>query len=510
MDDAHSVDDVDLRSRSIRGASALLVGQVFRFAISMASQIYLARLLLPADFGLLAMIGPVIGFVTLFADFGLLQAVVQRRTVSQALLSSVFWINLAISIGLALLFAALTPILMFVYDEPRVGPIGFVSSAMIAVTGLAQVSGALLGRRLQFVPMVAMDVIGLLVGLAVGVAGARHGLGYWALVWSQVATSLTTTALTLILAKWRPSAPRREPEVAAMLRFGGQITGSKVIGYLNSTVDTMLVGVALGERALGIYDRAWRLAALPLGQLCAPIDRLAVPVLSRLQDDPERYRRAFVQMLRLLGLLAMPGLLYGVVAADRLIPTLLGPQWIGAIDIFRWVCIGAVISPLNNACFWLFVTQNRAGDQLRVFSIVAVINVASYAVGLIWGLEGVARCSALSVYLLQCPILVHAATKTGPVDRAAFIRAAWPALAAVGAVAPLLYLLVHALPGGSVLAILVGGAAAYGLIGAALTCFPSGRTTLAMAWSVAPARVTAPVDAALARVFARLRPRTDG
>lgn len=498
MTDSAVADDDGLRDRSTRGASALLVGQGFRFAISMASQIYMARLLFPADFGLVAMISPIIGFVALFSDFGLLQSVVQRRVVSDALLNSIFWINMAICLGLGLFFAALTPLFVWLYSEPRLVPIALLSAVMILVSGFGQLPGALLNRELKFVTIAGIDTTAQATGLLVGITTALNGYGYWAIVLSQVGTSCASTLLTIIFTKWRPSRPASHPEVAAMLRFGGHVTGSKVVLYLNSSIDTLLVGVVLGGTALGIYDRAWRLAAQPLQQLCAPIDRLAVPILSRVQDDTDRYRRAFDQMLPLLCLLAMPGLLYGVVAADRFIPVLLGQQWTSAVVVFQAVCLGAVVSPFNNACFWLFISQGRAAEQLRYTLIVSMINVAAYAVGLIWGLTGVALASALSVYLLQCPILIFASTRSGPVDRAAFLHAAWPAGTAILVSAPLLFALAHAFRQGSLFGIIVGLAAAYAIPAIILACFPAGRTTLQLAWNVLPKRLTAPVTRILA------------
>ena len=482
----------DLRARSVRSASALLVGQGFRFVISMASQIILARLLFPEDFGLVAMVYPVLGFVQLFTDFGLLQAVVQRKTLTPALLNAIFWVNMAICFGLMLTFAALAPVLALIYGEPRVIPIALVLSALILVTGLSQLQGALLGRELRFVLLVVVDIASLAAGLAVGIASALSGFGYWSLVFSQIAATVTASLIVVLTSSWRPSVPGRDADVGPMLKFGGQLTASKVVIYLNSSIDNMMIGVALGERPLGIYDRAWRLAVQPLIQLCAPVDRLAMPILSRLQDDPDRYRRAFSQMIQMLCLLAMPGLLYGVVGAGQFIPLLLGDHWLGTIPVFAWVCFGALISPLNNAAFWLFTSQGRSADQLRWTTIVSLINIASYAAGLYWGIEGVAMTSALSVYILQAPILITAATRAGPVDRRSYLVSAWPVLVAIAASAPVLMALVHILPVRSLLSVVATLTAAYATPPLVLMGFPAGRRCLATVWALLPVRLRDP------------------
>jgi PST family polysaccharide transporter len=501
LEDSHPIDDGDLRRQSIRGATALMIGQGFRFVISMASQIYLARILFPADFGLVAMVYPVLGFVALFADFGILQAVVQRAKISQALLSTIFWVNLLISLCLALFFAAISPILAAVYGEPRVAPVALVLSSMIFVSGLGQLQNTLLNRQLKFVSIVIVDIAALLAGFLAGLAGALHGYGYWSLVFSQMATTCTTTVLSTTFVRWLPSLPRRHPELGPMLLFGSQLTGSRMVGYLNLTIDNMMVGVALGRTALGIYDRAWKLAAQPLGQLCAPIDRLAIPVLSRVQNDPARYERAFSRMVQLLCLMAMPGLLFGVVAADRFIPVLLGPRWNAATPVFAWICFGALISPLNNASFWLLITQKRGADQLRLSIVAATINIAAYGAGLAWGAVGVARASAISVYLLQTPILLYYATQSGPVSRSVYLKAILPLLSVVSATSLPLYFAVHLMPEKSVLSLFVGVALAYLLVAVFLGCFKAGRDTLVTVWEVLPIKMRDVVTGMIATRF---------
>ncbi len=467
-----------LREKSIRGGFAILIGQGVKFFLNFGSQIALARLLEPRDFGLIAMVAPVLGFVNVFADLGLMQAVVQRPRVTQSQLSAVFWINAGFSTVLAAVFAATAPLLAWLYHDRRVIPVTLTLSVMLIVGGVTSLQGALLNRRLRFVQIAIFEAISLVVGVSVGVASAYAGLGYWALVLNQVAISFTSSALLWLSAHWRPSRPARDPEVWAMLRFGGHVTGANLAGYLNTSIEKVMLGATVGESGLGIYDRAWRLAVQPLQQLTAPIDRLAVPVLSRLQHDADRYRNVFVQMLQILLLLATPGLVFALVMAEPLILFLFGAKWADTVPVFTWVCIGAIISPLNISVFWLFVSQGRAREQMNFITLVSVINIAAYATGLPWGAVGVARNSAVSVYLLQTPILIWASTRTGPVDLATNLRALAPFVAAaLASLAVEEWLVRLGLPHGLLL-IAAGLAFSYAATAIVLLMFPSGRAAL--------------------------------
>ncbi len=461
-----------------------MTGQALRFVVTFSTQVYLARLLDPAQFGLIAMVAPVLGFVQVFTDLGLLQAVVQKAEVSQRQLSTVFWINAGFSLLLSLLFAASAPLLAWMYHEPRVMAVTVVLSSLIFITGLSQLQSALMNRHLRFVPMAVFEVVALTVGAVCGIGSAMAGAGYWALVLSQVAASVTSALLLWCYAGWRPSRPERDPEVVSMLKFGGHITGANLAGYLNVSIDNMMIGVVIGDVGLGIYDRAWKLAVQPLSQLTAPVDRLALPVLARLQAEHDRYRAVYVQMLQLLCLVATPGLLFALVMAEPLILSLFGDKWAATIPVFVWIGLGALITPLNIGAFWLFTSQGRGKQQMSFTIVVAVINILAYASGLPWGPVGVARASALSVYALQCPLLIWAATKEGPVGLGLVVRAITPFIVALAVTAAVLEALSCFRFDSMLLTLGCFLALAYACTFAVLGCVPSGRRLLGTVWNL--------------------------
>ena len=221
---------------SARGAARTFVAQMAKLVVQFGTQIVLARLIEPAAFGLVAMAMPLIGFINIFADLGLSQAIIQRRDITRAQLNALFWVNVGFTVCLAAIVAALAPLAAAFYGEPRVAGIVIALSGLLIASGLSLQHMALLSRNLQFGALAAIDIAGPVMASAVGIGAALAGMGYWSLVLMQVANTATLTLLCWVFDDWRPSWPRWEAGTGGMLRVGGHLTGSNMASYLSNRV----------------------------------------------------------------------------------------------------------------------------------------------------------------------------------------------------------------------------------------------------------------------------------
>lgn len=462
----------------MRGAAIVSVAQALRFCLLLGSQVLLARLLNPEDFGIVAMVAPILGFVTVMADLGIVQSIVQRPVLTLAQLNSVFWLNNFLSFAMSLLLMLSAPLLAAFYGEPRLIPVTIALAGLVAITGLSMQQMALLNRTMRFKAIAVAETVSQAIGLVVSGVSAWKGFGYWSLVMGQAATSVTTGAIVWGASSWRPNRPALQPEAFAMLRFGGNITVSNVAMYLNTVVDNVVIGYWLGTVALGFYDRAWKLVVMPLTQLMAPINRVAIPALTRVVEDPERYRRAFSQMLPLLLIVSLPGLAIAIVAAQPLIEFLFGRKWLDVAPVFSWLCAGSLLTPVNTATFWIFISQGRARDQMIYGTAAAAINMVSYIIGVQWGLIGVARTSTIVAFLLTTPLLLFAATRSGPISVKFLLRLLYPfAMSTIVSMAGIV-LYKRSLGIAGFLDLVVVVAISYIATLMVLICFPSGRAAL--------------------------------
>lgn len=419
-----ALDNEGLKRRSIRGSIVTGLAQVLKLAISVGSQVVLARLLFPSDFGLLAVVYPIVGFIQVFNDLGLGQVIIQRAVLEQARVSALFWVNIALSGALALFVVLLSPFAAWLYGEPRVTGIMASLAVILPIAALGITPIALLTRQMKFGLLACNEVAAALIGVVVTIAAAWLGMSYWSLLLGQLCSTVTSNILSWLVCKWRPSWPSLHGEAWADLKFGGNVTGANLATYITTSSDNIIVGVMNGTVSLGLYDRSYRLVVQPVSQMIAPISRVALPLLSRLAKSPHEYRLAYFRIARALMLLTVPGMLVCIVNAQTMIDVFLGDRWHDAAPIFGWICVGGLTSAIYSSTVWLFISQGRTRDMRNFLTVASVLNLASYLAGSFWGIVAVAAAAASVFVLVTTPLVVFGATRSGPVrirDMAALI-----------------------------------------------------------------------------------------
>jgi PST family polysaccharide transporter len=431
-------DRAALKGASINGLAITFAAQFARFGMQFVYQVIIARLLTPREFGLVAMASPILAFVALFADFGLTQTTVQRRSINQAELSFLFWSNCALSCALAIVTAAFAPLVGWFFAEPDVSSITMALGALFLLSGLSAQHTALLNRRLAFGKLAVVSLVSFGVGAGVGVVAAIAGLSFWAIVIGQAATSLVSLPLAWAFTRWIPSRPRWVADAGKLLGFGGNITTFNFLNYFARNLDNVLIGRFAGGAALGLYDRAYKLLLLPLTQINGPFTSVAMPLLARTRDEPAVYRRAYLQMLEVILLLTYPGVIFAVCTSHQLIVTVLGTRWAGVAPIFAVLGIGALFAPIGSSTGWLFITQERTREMRNWGMLSSLLFVASFVIGLPWGPLGVA-ISYITAGAFQGPVVWWLTTRTGPVSFPQLLTAIYPCVvgAAVTALAEL-------------------------------------------------------------------------
>jgi len=405
-----------LKQKTVSGGIVQVVAQGLQFVLTLSYNIVLARLLSPEEFGLVAMVMTVIGFLQVFRDMGLSTATIQRPDITHAQVSNLFWLNIAVSGAISLLVAAGAPVIAWFYHEPRLINITFALSASFILNGLAGQHVALLNRQMRFMAISIIEAGSMAVGLSVGFTMALTGYGYWSLVAATLVQAVVRLIAIWAISRWRPQRPVRGAGTRPMISFGANLT---VSGFLYSTsigTDSLLIGRFYGSDAVGLYTRAAALLARPLQQLIAPIYTVVVPALSRLQNQPERYRKFFLQVFESLAIVGFvfTGLILPL--AHPITVTLLGARWEAAAIIFAGLSIAGITAPLSSAVSWLYTSQGRGADMLKLSVIEAVVTIGAVLIGLRYGAAGVAIACSIAGLLVKLPLTFHIAGQTGPVS----------------------------------------------------------------------------------------------
>lgn len=423
----------DLHRRSFRGGVVTVAGQTANFFLQMGATIILARLLLPRDFGLIAMVTAVTGFVGLFKDLGLSAATVQRAEVTHGQISFLFWINLALSAAVALVVVAIAPAIAWFYHESRLTWITALLSVNFIFSGLTVQHQALLRRRMQFKTLATIDVTSNAFGLVVGIVTALLGASYWSLVCLRSATTVANCVQAWIKCQWRPGSLRRRVGARPMLAFGRNLTLFNVLNYFTRNFDNVLIGRVIGAGPLGIYSKAYGLLLLPATQINIPVSAVLLPGLSRLQDKPKEYFDLFINAARALALITVPIVVFSFFFARDIVLVLLGRRWLPVAPIFQLLGPAALVAAIGSTPHWLCQSLGRTNRQLHFALVSAPITVAGFVIGIHWGIAGVAASFSLTFGILYWGFVWYASLDS-PVSFAAilsnFMAAFIPSIAA--------------------------------------------------------------------------------
>ena len=325
----------DLNQRTIRGGFAKLCGEVVGFVLRMASLVIMARLLDPRDFGLVAMVTAVTGVYGLFISAGLSTATVQRQAITDEQISTLFWINILVGAVLALLCLLTAPMLVRFYNEPRLFWVTVIAATGFIINAAGVQHFALLQRQLRFVALTVIERFSQLVSVIIGITMAIAGFGYWALVAMTIVAPAIATLCVWSITSWAPGLPRRGVGISSMLRFGGTVTLNGLVVYLAYNLEKVLLGRFWGADALGLYGRAYQLINVPTENLNGSIGGVAFSALSRLQNDPIRFRNYFLKGYSLVNSITLPTTMFCALFADDIILLALGPKWTDVVPIFR-------------------------------------------------------------------------------------------------------------------------------------------------------------------------------
>jgi O-antigen/teichoic acid export membrane protein len=371
------------------------------------------------------MVAVVTGFYGLFTSAGLSSATIQRETITDAQMSTLFWVNMLIGAGLCALCLATGPVLVAVFHEPRLTGVTAAMAAGFLVNAAGVQHVTLLQRQLRFVTLTSLEVLAQVAILATGVALAVAGFGYWALVASTLAGPAVLTVLAWTTTRWVPGRPHRDAGILSMLRFGGVVTIQSVLNYGAQNIDKVLLGRFRGAGTLGIYGRAYQLAAMPMANLSAAVGWVAFSALSRLQDDRPRFRTYFLKGYTVVISLVVPILVFAAVFADDTVRVVLGPQWTAVSLIFQLLAPAAlVLTFIEGPTFWLLHSLGMVGRSLRITCAFTGVTLVACIAGIPQGATGIASAYSIALSLWLVPCLAWCVHGT-PVHLSDLLQTTW-------------------------------------------------------------------------------------
>jgi len=394
--------------------------------IGLAATMALGRLLTPKDYGVLAMVSVMTGFIAVFKDGGLSLATVQRAEVNEAQVSTLFWINIGLGCVGALIVALLSPVVAWFYGDPALVNVTLAMALPFALGSATVQHQALLQRQMRFKTIAAIEIASLVISAGAGIWAAAEGLGYWALVLMSIVFSFVNVGFVLFCCQWKPGRPVQGSGVRSMLKFGGALTANNLLHTVGGSADKLLLGKFFSADALGLYTRAQTLMLQPLIQFMPALRNVMFPVMSRLAESPEVLKKTFLNMLRATAFGCSFLAVYIVMGADGLVQVFLGPQWHNAAGILRLLAGPAFFIPLSSICVVILMVRGESRALVRWGFWNNVLIIGAIVAGIAWGPAGVALALSLTSVCVLAPLLCAITAKAGPASLAEIWRAAGP------------------------------------------------------------------------------------
>jgi O-antigen/teichoic acid export membrane protein len=412
----------NLAGRVVSSLRWKFASQILREGTRLAVAIVLARLLTPDEWGLATMALVVAALLELVPD-SVTGGLVQRSRITENDRSTIFWTASALGLGVALAGILGSSAIAAFFGEPDARELVMAVSVGLLIASLGVVPEALLQRDLNFRSLELRQMAATLVGAVVALTLAFAGAGSWALVGNMLAIATTSCILLWVFVEWRPQARFSWSSFTSLGMYGMRMLGTQLLTFVQLNGDKVLVGRSLGAAPLGTYAFSFNLMFSPIVNIAFPIQNVLFPAYSTIQDDMERLRTAWLRGKRLTVVVLAPLFLMVFVVAPDLVRVVFGTTWDDAIPVLRLLCVAGVAYSLMTQNPTLLLVRNRMRTLIRWSLVVTIATLSAIAVGLNWGVVGVAAAYATVQWLLVVPD-TWITTRTASIRLGTALRAA--------------------------------------------------------------------------------------
>jgi O-antigen/teichoic acid export membrane protein len=412
----------DLGLLAKRGGAASVMGVYASGVLQIAGVIILARLLTPEDFGLAAIVMVLTRFAPLLIDFGTADATIQKNKITQGQSSALFWLNSGIGLAIAVGLAVCSPLIAWLYHEPRLEPVAIISGITFVFTGISGQHLSLLRRTMQFVTIAKIQFLSALAGLLLAALVAKSGYGYWALVARPILSAACVAAGAWLACRWRPSRPVFDAETKSMIRFGMHVLGFTITSSMMRVADRIALGLAYPPRDLGYFQNAQNMYE---NAFLVPVEQLhgvGSASLSKLRSHPDALRQKYEATLSALAFFIMPAAATLFVTGQDVTVMLLGETWRSSGMILSIVALRGFVEFIEMSQSWLHISAGRADRWKNWGFVTAIVRIIAILGGLYFGAKGVAIALVVAGWLIAFPSVSYAGRPLG-IGAAQVIRA---------------------------------------------------------------------------------------
>ncbi len=375
-----------LKQKTVSGVLWSAVSRFSTQGIQFIFNILIARILLPEDYGVVAMLSIFLAVSQAFIDSGFANALIQRKDRTDEDFNTVFYFNIVISIFFCLLLWVTAPAIATFYKTPILTKITRVVCFNLVINAFGAIQHTKLTIDINFKTKAIISVISITAVGAIGLWMAKHGYGVWALVIQSLVGSTLNTLLVWLFVRWRPRLVFSWKSLREMFAFGSKLLASGLLDTIWGNLYNITIGKVMNSTALGVYNRAESFATFPSANLYGMVQNVSYPVLCSIQDDKERLREAFRKFIKLFAYVTFPMMIGLVAVADPFIRLLLTDKWEEAIPYLQILCLSLMWYPINGMNMTFPNVKGRSDMYLKMVIITKVLDIIALVITVPLGL----------------------------------------------------------------------------------------------------------------------------
>lgn len=377
---------VSLKSRTIHGVFWSSVDTFGRQAIQFVISIIIARILMPADYGLIGMLTIFFGIAQSFVDSGFGVALIQKKNPTQTDYSTVFFFNIAVGLLFYTILFFSAPLIADFYKQPMLLNLTRVLGLSVIINSFSIVQANIFAKKIDFKTTAKISLITVLFSGATGLFMAFHGFGVWSLAIQQIVALTLNSILLWFFSKWKPDFIFSLTSLKTMFKFGSRLLASGLLEVLFTNVYNLVIGKVFSADKLGYYTQAQKIQTLPSNLIRSTISRVTFPVFSSIQDDDQRLKQGYRKTIKIIIFIVFPLMIGIMVVAESLIKVLLTDKWLPSVVFLQLLCIIGMTYPLSSINLNILKVKGRSDIFFRLEVIKKVLIAISIAISLPFGI----------------------------------------------------------------------------------------------------------------------------
>lgn len=390
---------MSLKQKALKGVFWSALEQFGNQIIGFGISVILARLLLPEEFGLIAMLAVFMALAKTLIDSGLTQSLIRTENPDDADYSTVFYFNLAGSIVIYAIIYMAAPYIADFYSQPQLTSITRVFSVVFIINAFAAIQNTRLTKLMDFRTLMLVSTPSLIISGIVGVVLALKGYGVWSLVWSRIAQALAATIQLWYWAKWKPLWLFSTEKFKQHFNFGFKLTLSGILDTIFVNAYPIIIGKFFAPAQVGFYMKANDLQMRPVGVISGVVRKITYPLFSQIQNDDVRLKSVYKRIMQMVIFLVAPTLIFLAVLAEPIFRFLYTEKWLPAVPYIQILCVTGILYPIHDYNLQILNVKGRSDLFLKLEVIKKILLILIILISFQFGIYGLLYSSVVFSFL---------------------------------------------------------------------------------------------------------------